>query len=143
MTKVRIYVKPGATVPSPQTKGAAAFDLHAAQEIYIGPKGTAIVPTGLFVEVPQMWQLNIYSRSGLASKGIIVANSPGIVDSDYRGEVGVILYNSSAMVFHAKPGDRIAQAQINPVYPVTFEPVEELAELTVTERGAGGFGSTG
>jgi dUTP pyrophosphatase len=100
-----------------------------------------LIPTGIRVAVPPGYEMQIRPRSGLALKnGITVANSPGTVDSDYRGEVKVMLTNTSSYMFPVNPGDRIAQAVIAPVARAT---IEEVAELDETERGAGGFGSTG
>lgn len=141
-----------AIIPKYQTAGAAGFDLHAAMEstnvdgqtvynqIYIPSGESKIVPTGLSVEVPEGYELQVRSRSGLASKNkVTVLNSPGTVDSDYRGPLGVILYNGGPTAFWISHGDRIAQGVIAPVVQVDFEEAEELSD---TVRGSGGFGST-
>ncbi len=121
--------------------GASGFDLFAHLEtpLTIPPKGWGMIPTGIRLEVPNGFEVQIRPRSGLASRGITVLNTPGTVDSDYRGEVKVILANLSEEPFTVHPGDRIAQGVVCRVYRATF--VE--AELSPTERGSSGFGSTG
>lgn len=130
-------------IPEYATDGAACFDLSSAEDVYLKPKETRLIGTGLYVAVPDVWQMNICSRSGLASRGVVVANSPGVVDSDYRGEVCVVLRNNNDGTVFISKGERIAQAQLNPVYRVYFERVQLHSELGPTARGAGGFGSTG
>lgn len=129
---------PDAIMPTYGTTGAACFDLYANQSMIVG---RTAVGTGLAFEVPEGHVMLVYSRSSHALKGIRLANSVGVIDSDYRGEVKVMLEGATdvGMVFFDK-GDRIAQAMIVPVERVTFTEVEELSE---TARGAGGFGSTG
>ena len=130
-----------AKIPTKGTKGAAAYDLYATDNAFIPPGETVVVGTGLTMEIPKFWKGEIYSRSGLASQGVVVANSPGKIDSDYRGEIKVILHNNrSVNVVGIKAGDRIAQFEINPVHDLEFEEVKELDEST---RGSSGFGSTG
>lgn len=134
-------LRPTALLPKYQTDGAAGMDLCAAEEAVIPPHGIAAVPTGWAVEVPHGYELQVRPRSGLTLKqGIMVANSPGTVDSDYRGEVCIILYNTRAEPFQVKRGDRIAQAIVGPVCRITWE---ETDDLSGTTRGANGFGSTG
>jgi dUTP pyrophosphatase len=128
-----------AQIPTKATQGSAAYDLYATENVYIPHGETAVVSTGLSMEIPEGWKGEIYSRSGLASKGIFVANSPGKIDSDYRGEIKVILHNTRREIVGIHSGERIAQFEINPVHPIDWE--EE--ELTDTERGEGGLGSTG
>jgi dUTP pyrophosphatase len=123
--------------------GAAGLDLAAAPDgpIEIAPGGRAAVPTGLAFEIPPGFEGQVRPRSGLARKlGITLPNAPGTIDSDYRGEVLVLLMNLGAEPFVVKPGDRIAQLVIAPV--VTAE-LEEAASLDETVRGDGGFGHTG
>ncbi|MBB5692412.1 dUTP diphosphatase [Muricoccus pecuniae] len=130
-------------LPSYATEGAAAMDLLAAVEapLAIPPGGRALVPTGLRVALPPGHEWQIRPRSGLALKhGIVLPNSPGTIDEDYRGEVQVILLNAGTEPFTVERGMRIAQAVLA---PVTHGDFEEVAELPETARGAGGFGSTG
>lgn len=146
-------VNPLAAIPKYATPGAAGFDLASVENVVLKPGETRAVKTGLVVEIPPGFEMQIRPRSGLSLKTTLrVANAPGTVDSDYRGEVAVILTNTSVdardtfgngnsgenqTIF---AGDRIAQGVIVPVVQATFEEVVELSE---TERGAGGFGSTG
>ena len=130
-------------LPKYQTEGSAGFDLMAnlKEPLTINPNTPTLVPTGLFVEIPVGYELQVRPRSGLAlKKGLSVLNTPGTVDSDYRGEVGVILINVLDVPVVIEPGDRIAQGVINKIEQVTFTEVEELSE---TDRGAGGFGHSG
>ena len=135
-------------LPSYQTAGAAGADLRAnlpldqrLQGITLAPMQRVIVPTGLRVEIPPGYEMQLRPRSGLAVKhGITLPNSPATIDSDYRGELAVGLINLGAEPFIINHGDRIAQAVIAPVVQVAFTLVDSLSE---TARGAGGFGSTG
>lgn len=130
-------------IPKQQSAKAAGMDLCAATDDYIKPNGIATIPTGLVFEIPEGYEGQVRPRSGLASKyGITVLNAPGTIDSDYRGEVKVILVNHSSGDFIVSAGDRIAQLVIAPVTPVSMVEVGQ-EELSGTERGAGGFGSTG
>jgi dUTP pyrophosphatase len=136
-------LRPGALAPRYMSSGAAGLDLAAAPEapIEIAPGGRAAVPTGLAFEIPAGFEGQVRPRSGLARKlGITLPNAPGTIDSDYRGEVLVLLMNLGTEPFVVKPGDRIAQLVIAPV--VTAE-LEEVAALDETVRGKGGFGHTG
>ena len=131
----------GLPLPAYATEGAAGMDLLAAREMVIPPGGRALVPTGLAVAIPDGFEMQVRPRSGLALKhGVTVLNAPGTVDSDYRGEVGVILLNTGAEPFAIARGDRIAQAVFAPVTRAAWEEVVVLPE---TQRGTGGFGSTG
>ncbi len=128
-------------VPSYQTSGSAAVDLHAAvkEEVILKPGERKLIPTGLVTELPHGFVGEITPRSGLALKhGISIVNSPGILDSDYRGEIGVILVNLGQEDFVVKRNDRIAQMNIKKVERAEFFE----SELSDTSRGAGGFGST-
>lgn len=116
------------------------MDLLAAKAIHIPPRATDVVSTGLSVAVPEGYELQVRSRGGLASRGIFVTNGPGTVDSDYRGEIMVILTNDTDDFFFVNYGDRIAQAVIA---PVTLGEWVEVDELSSTERGEGRFSSTG
>ncbi|WP_338665425.1 dUTP diphosphatase [Pararoseomonas sp. SCSIO 73927] len=130
-------------LPAYATDGAAAMDLLAAVEapLTIPPGERALVPTGLTVALPPGHEWQIRPRSGLALKnGIVLANSPGTIDEDYRGEVGVIVLNAGQESFTVERGMRIAQAVLAPVTRAVFEEAESLEG---TARGAGGFGSTG
>ncbi len=129
-----------AKLPVKGSEGAAAYDLYATENVYIAPESVAKVSTGLSFEIPEGWKGEVYSRSGLAKDGVVVANCPGKIDSDYRGEVFVLLHNINQHVIGILAGDRIAQFEVNPVHSIDFEEEEELTE---TERGEGGFGSTG
>lgn len=124
-----------------QTEGSACIDLRSTQEILIKPNEIIKFSTGLKMEIENGYCLEIHSRSGLAiNNGILVANNVGIVDSDYRGEIIVALKNTSNVEYLVKNGDRIAQGKFTKYKVPTFEFVDELGE---TERGEGGFGSTG
>lgn len=130
-----------AIIPSYQTSEAAGFDLHSIDELIIKAGERALVKTGFAIALPSGYELQVRPRSGLALKnGITVLNSPGTVDSDYRGEIMVILINHSNEDFAIKQGDRIAQGVVQAVLQARFE---EVVELDNTERGSGGFGSTG
>lgn len=138
--KVKIINKSKFKLPIYETKGAAGFDIRSTIP-YIVKAGTRdIIPTGLFVAVPQGCEIQIRPRSGNAiNKGITVLNSPGTIDSDYRGEIKIILFNTSSSDFVINAGDKIAQGVLCPVLQAQWEEVEYLDETT---RGAGGFGST-
>ena len=130
-----------AVIPAYQTKGSAGADLVSVEEKTLIPGETAMVSTGFSMEIPDGYEVQIRPRSGLAAKhSITVTNSPGTVDSDFRGEVKVILTNLGKADFTIKPGDRVAQMVVAKVEQPEFELVDELSE---TERGEGGFGSTG
>ncbi len=133
----------GLSLPKYMSEHAAGMDLYAAVEAeLIIPSGEwKLVPTGIAVALPEGYEAQVRPRSGLALKqGVSVLNTPGTIDADYRGEVGVILMNHSKQPLVIKRGDRIAQMIINEFVKIDFEEVEELAE---TFRGAGGFGHTG
>jgi dUTP pyrophosphatase len=130
-------------LPSYQTKGSAGMDLAAAleQPVTLAPGERRLIPTGLQLGIPAGYEAQVRPRSGLAVKnGIGMVNSIGTIDSDFRGEVGVILINLGQQPFVVEPLMRIAQLVVAPVVQVT---VDEVTELDATERGAGGFGSTG
>ena len=131
----------GLPLPSRATSGAAAMDVVAAVDVTLAPMGRALVPTGLAVAVPEGYEMQLRPRSGLALKhGITLPNSRATIDSDYRGELQVILMNLGDVEFVVKRGDRIAQMLIQKVVPVEFL---EVDELPASGRGTGGFGSTG
>lgn len=130
-----------AKLPFKASKGAACFDIYAIHDCIILPNSFAMIGTGFAVEIPEGYEIKIYSRSGHASKEVNLANCVGIVDSDYRGEVCVLLRNNSHVnYFTISAGERIAQIQLCEVIPTEFI---EVNELTQTDRGEGGFGSTG
>jgi dUTP pyrophosphatase len=147
--KVRIRRLPTARdlpLPSYASPGSAGFDLRAAVggEVVLRPGERLLVPTGLALEIPAGWEGQVRSRSGLALRhGIGIVNAPGTIDSDYRGEVGVILINLGEAPFSLKRGDRIAQLVISRVEPVEWEEIEDSGALGESARGGGGFGSTG
>lgn len=122
--------------------GDAGADVYSVEEVTILPGETKLVSLGLAIEVPEGWEMQVRSRSGLATKGVIVANSPGTIDSGYRGECKVILtyVGKNAEGFKVNKGDRIAQFVLKQAPTAYFE---EVDELSISERGAGGFGSTG
>lgn len=140
---VKIVNKSEHALPAYSTSASAGMDLRAnnPEPIELKPLGRAIVPTGLFIELPEGYEAQVRPRSGLAAKkGITVLNSPGTIDADYRGEIGVILVNLSDSTFVIEAGERIAQMVIAKHEQATWEAVETLQE---TARGSGGFGSTG
>ncbi|MDR2884045.1 MAG: dUTP diphosphatase [Deferribacteraceae bacterium] len=139
---IKITVKDSTViVPEYKTAGSAGMDICAYEDGVIEPHGRKLVPTGISMEIPDGYECQIRPRSGLALKhGIGLLNAPGTIDSDYRGEVGVILYNSSAEPFHYKKGDRIAQMVFASVVKAEITVVTALSD---TVRGEGGFGSTG
>lgn len=127
-----------------QHEGDAGFDIHAAEDKLINPGGVALISTGIYMEIPEGWECQVRSRSGLAAKhGVFVINSPGTIDSSYRGECKVILANLSSWPYTVKKGDRIAQLVFSRVPHVTIEEVPSREELSTTTRGENGFGSTG
>ena len=140
---VRIINKSKNDLPKYATNQSAGMDLRANLDnpIKISPLERILVKTGLFIELPEGYEAQVRPRSGLAyKKGITVLNSPGTIDSDYRGEIGVILVNLSNETFLIESGERIAQMVIAKHEKVNFQEVNELIETT---RGSGGFGSTG
>lgn len=139
--KVKVINKSGFELPKYETEASAGIDVKASEAIIIKARGRALVKTGIFLELPVGIEAQVRARSGLTfKKGVTVLNSPGTIDADYRGEVGVILYNSSDEDFKVNPGDRIAQLVFAKHERAEFEEVEDLSE---TKRGEGGFGSTG
>lgn len=145
MNKIEIpfVSKPGVKVPEYKTSGSAGCDVCAyiEKDIVLEKGKRTAVPTGIFTAIPEGYEIQVRPRSGLALKnGVTVLNTPGTIDSDYRGEICVILINLGEEDFVIHNGDRIAQLIVAPVTQGVFVPVEKLDE---TERGAGGFGSTG
>lgn len=150
MTKVNVSVCPlphfeGLQLPAYETIGSAGMDVRAAvpegAPMVLAPGERAMVPTGLSVAIPQGYEIQVRPRSGLAAKhGLTCLNTPGTIDSDYRGEIKVILVNLGQDTFTIRRGERIAQLVLAPVTQLAWQRVDSLDE---TERGAGGFGSTG
>lgn len=141
--KVKIINKSPYELPRYATGSSAGMDLKAnlSEQVTLGSLERAVIPTGLFMELPEGFEAQVRPRSGLAAKfGVTVANSPGTVDADYRGELKVILVNLSGEPFVVNPGERIAQMVIARYERIEWEQTDQLSE---TERGAGGFGSTG
>ena len=143
IVKIKCIKEDGATIPLYKTAGAAGADLCAkiSQPLTIKAGKFAMVPTGLYFEIPEGYEVQVRPRSGLAAKnGVTVLNTPGTIDSDYRGEIKVILVNLSDTDFVINNGDRIAQMIVAPVTQAEFIVSDKLSE---TARGTGGFGSTG
>lgn len=141
--KIKIINRSAHPLPSYETKASAGMDLraHLSEGITLQPLQRQVVPTGLYIELPIGYEAQVRPRSGLAAKkGITVLNAPGTIDADYRGEVGVILANLSSEPFTVEDGERIAQLVIARHERAEWDPAEELSQ---TERGSGGFGSTG
>lgn len=141
--KVKIVNISGNPLPSYSTEHAAGMDLRAAvsRSITLKPLERKLIPTGLFMELPEGYEAQIRPRSGLALKhGISVLNTPGTIDADYRGEVGVIVVNLSSEDFVIEQGERICQMVINKYEKISWTEVDQLAESI---RGSGGFGHTG
>lgn len=140
---IKVIAEVGAVIPEYKTTGAAGADIysHLSEPVTIPAGKSAMIPTGLFFEIPEGYEVQVRPRSGLAAKnGVTVLNSPGTIDSDYRGEIKVILINHGDADFVVHDKERIAQIVIAPVTQGAFTIAESLSE---TERGAGGFGSTG
>ncbi|SBO30401.1 Deoxyuridine 5'-triphosphate nucleotidohydrolase [Anaplasma phagocytophilum] len=140
---IRMKGGEGLPLPSYATPQSAGLDLYAAlsEEVVIRSGERCLIRTGVAIELPDGYEAQVRSRSGLAAKaGVIVLNSPGTIDADYRGEIAVILANFGASDYVVKHGDRIAQLVIAPVMRISWE---ESSNITETQRGAGGFGSTG
>jgi dUTP pyrophosphatase len=134
-------IHPDAALPSYAHEGDAGMDVRSVEDVEIAPGSRALVHTGLVMMLPPGWEAQVRPRSGLALKhGVTVLNTPGTIDAGYRGEVGVILANFGEGPFKVAKGDKVAQIV---VAPVERAEIVESAELDETERGSGGFGSTG
>ena len=143
MVRIPVIYSGKGQLPTYATAASAGMDLMAAivESISLAPMERKIIPTGISISLPEGHEAQVRPRSGLAAKhGITVLNSPGTIDSDYRGEIGVILINLSNEVFTISPEDRIAQLVIAQYTQIIWEPTQTLEE---SERGSGGFGSTG
>ncbi|WQW27424.1 dUTP diphosphatase [Helicobacter pylori] len=140
--KIKIQkIHPNALIPEYQTEGSSGFDLHAVEEVTIKSHSVGLVKIGICLSLEAGYELQVRTRSGLAlNHQVMVLNSPGTVDNDYRGEIKVILANLSDKDFKVQVGDRIAQGVVQKTYKAEFIECERLDE---TSRGSGGFGSTG
>ena len=142
---VKVYNASNNPLPQYETIESAGMDVRAMlnEPIIIGPGCRDLIPTGLYVEIAPGYEIQVRPRSGLAlKKGITVLNSPGTIDADYRNQIGVILMNTGNDDFVVNPGDRIAQLVLSQVPKVEWESVNSKDELSSTDRGEGGFGST-
>lgn len=140
---VKVIKNEGVTLPKYETSGAAGMDVRAniSEPIVLGSLDRALIPLGLRLEIPEGYEVQVRPRSGLALKhGIGMVNSIGTIDSDYRGEIGAIIVNLSKEPYIIQPQERIGQLVLNKVSQIEWEVVEKLSE---SERGSGGFGSTG
>jgi len=141
--KVKIINESGHELPAYETPSSAGMDVRARLEspLTLGPLERALIPTGLRIQLPQGYECQVRPRSGLALKhGITLVNTPGTIDADYRGEIGIIVINLSGEPYTISDGERIAQLVIKEYVHVTWE---DVARIDETERGAGGFGHTG
>lgn len=141
--KIKVINTSGNPLPQYATPSSAGMDVRAAlaEPLVLSPGQRALVPTGLSVEIPHGYEMQLRPRSGLALRsGITLVNTPGTIDADYRGEIGVIIINHSDQPFTVNPGERICQAVIAPVIHIEWV---EASDLTASERGAGGFGHSG
>jgi len=142
--QIKIYIKridKKLPLPEYQTENAAGMDIYSRIDVILEPLSYVVIPTGLAVELPEGYEMQIRPRSGLAANhGIGILNTPGTVDADYRGEIKVILYNIGKKPYYIKRGERIAQAVISKIIRTEIQEVETLKETT---RDKGGFGSTG
>lgn len=139
--ELKVIVADGGKLPAYATDGAAGLDLCAAEDVELQPLDRALVPTGLKIAVPPGYEAQVRPRSGLALKhGLAIVNSPGTIDSDYRGEIGILLINLGSQAVKLLKGERVAQMVVTPVARVSVVQVDDLDD---TERGEGGFGSTG
>ncbi|MCQ2781982.1 dUTP diphosphatase [Helicobacter pylori] len=140
--KIKIQkIHPNALIPKYQTEGSSGFDLHAVEEVMIKSHSVGLVKIGICLSLEVGYELQVRTRSGLAlNHQVVVLNSPGTVDNDYRGEIKIILANLSDKDFKVQVGDRIAQGVVQKTYKAEFIECERLDE---TSRGSGGFGSTG
>ena len=143
---IRIYNKSRNSLPAYASVNSAGMDLRAdlSEPVVLQPLERKLIPTGLYIELPTDCEAQVRPRSGLALKhGVTVLNSPGTIDADYRGEVGVILVNLSNEPFTVNPGERIAQMVVAKFQQEELVEVAKLEDLSDTERGAGGFGHSG
>lgn len=142
----KVFNKSANALPAYESRYASGMDLRADLDgsVVLQPGERKLIPTGLFIELPEDCEAQVRPRSGLAVKhGITVLNSPGTIDADYRGEVKVLLINLSQEPFEIQPGERIAQMVVSRFQQMQWQEVESVDDLSQTERGAGGFGHTG
>lgn len=138
---IAAVLEPGVELPTYATHGAAGLDLRANTDVDLEPMQRKLIPTGIRLAIPEGYEGQIRPRSGLANRhGVTMVNTPGTIDSDYRGEIGIILINLGQDAVHFKRGERIAQLVVTPVAKARLVCVQSLDE---THRGEGGFGSTG
>lgn len=141
MIKVKIKkLDENAEIPKYKTEGSVGMDLYSVEDVSLPPGGIKLIKTGISIEIPPGFEAQVRPRSGLAVKGVTVVNAPGTIDSDYRGEIKVILTNLNDNVFKITKKDRIAQLVFAKYERCEFELSKELSD---TKRGSGGFGSTG
>ena len=143
MVKVKVVKETGVQLPKYESKGAAGLDVRAniVEPITLKSLERKLIPTGLKVSIPEGYEIQVRPRSGMALKhGITMLNSPGTIDSDYRGDIGLIIVNLSNEEYTIQPQERLGQLVLNKIEQIEWEEVETL---DTTERGAGGFGSTG
>ena len=141
--KLKIYSENG-NIPTYATLNSVGADIQSVEDFTLHPGSNHVIKTGLFVEIPDGYELQVRPRSGLAAKyGITITNSPGTIDADYRGEIGVILHNLGKEPFQVKIGDRIAQLVLKEALQADFIQVYDYKDLEESDRGKGGFGSTG
>lgn len=139
--KIKCITEPSPKWPQYETPQSAGADIRSRINTIVPAHGRKLVPTGMFIALPAGYEAQVRPRSGLAlKKGITVLNTPGTVDADYRGEIGVILFNTTDEDFEVKTGDRIAQIVLNKIEQINWIVVDDL---DATERGDGGFGHTG
>ena len=136
----KIKLKDSEFRPIKQTEGSSGYDVVSEIDCMIQPGETCLLPLGFSVEVPRGYEAQIRNRSGQAKKGLMIPNGVGTIDSDYRGIVGMLLFNSTRVPYEIHKGDRVGQMVFMKLPDVT---IEETLELSSTERGAGGYGSTG
>lgn len=144
MEKISVkLLRPGARIPTYGTEASAGADLYACMQdkVEVGPGQNVMIPTGIAMEIPKGYAGLVFARSSMGAKrGLAPANKVGVIDSDYRGEIRVVLHNHSGEPQSVEPGERVAQLLIVPVFTPGFQEAEKLSD---TSRGAGGFGSTG
>ena len=142
--KIKIVNESSNPLPQVQTPGSAGFDICSNESVTLVPGRAELVSTGIYLAIPQGYECQVRSRSGLALKNqVVVLNSPGTIDSDYRGEVKVILMNHGHNLIEIQAGDRIAQLVFNKIELPEVELVDKVYNLPPTDRSSGGFGSTG
>ena len=143
MVQIKIVNKSENPLPAYETDGASGLDLRASllAKVMLAPMERRMIPTGIFVEIPEGYEIQVRPRSGMAFKqGLTCINTPGTIDSDYRGEINVLMINLDTKAQYIAHGDRIAQLVLQKVEKIEWSPAEELTE---TGRGSGGFGHTG